>query len=80
MTWPISGDRAATSASSTTSSTSTSAAWPIEVGMCSGGAAMVVSAATPSSAALVRVRQFTGVELSSPKQPQPSFGRRTRSR
>ena len=47
--------------------------------MRSGGAPIEASAAAPSSAALVMVRQFTGVPLRSPKQPQPASGRRVRS-
>ena len=47
--------------------------------MCSGGTPIEASAAAPSSAALVMVRQPTGVLLTSPKQPQPTSGRRVRN-
>ena len=60
----------------------TASAWPdrsSEPSMCSGGTPIEESAAAPSSAALVMVRQPTGVLLTSPKQPQPTSGRRERN-
>ena len=79
MTWPISGDSAASTASSAATAASVSHACPAESGMRSGGTPIEDSAATHSSAARAITRQLTGVRLSSPKQPQPASGRRARS-
>ena len=79
MTWPTSGDSAASTASSAAAAANVSHACPAESGMRSGGVPTENSAATNSSAARAITRQLTGVLLSSPKQPQPALGWRARS-
>src|SRR5215469_14921303 len=79
MTLANSGDSATSTDTSTARTPSTAIASAAEDGPCSAGAPRVATATPQNSAVLVRVRQFTGVSLRSPKHPHPAAGRRVRS-